>query len=118
MRLFRGRRWSRLVAVTLLLATAYGLPHIAQDDGCVEGTLAFDAQHDESRHAFRPDTVAERDHCAICHWSRSLRVSRVPVGVLAAQIVQPSFVLRIVGRIHVPPVLENLPARAPPAPLL
>ena len=119
MSLFRMRQLSRVVALALLLATARGLPHIAQDDdACVSEALASITQHDESRHAFRAGRTVEREHCAVCHWTRSLRTLRAAVAVVAAQVVHPQLIVESTGRLHLPPVSENLPARAPPTALL
>lgn len=116
MSLLRLRRWSRVVSVVLLCAAAGGLPHFAADDpGCLIPVESFDA-HEETQHVVRAaGAVHTADHCAICHWTRSLRSPRagsVPVG---AAPLSSATLLRLQPPVHPAPVMEHLPARAPPA---
>ena len=110
------RRSSRLIAAVVLLASMWQLPHRAQDDEiCVP---AATEAHDESKHVFT--AVADydhRDHCAICHWLRTLKpaYSAGPVATTGAdaglRLAAPaSSSLRDPGT-------GQLPARAPPSQL-
>src|ERR671913_1172247 len=65
------RRSSRAVAAIVLLVSMWQVPHRAVDDEiCAPG--ASEA-HDESKHVFTGGSEAEhQDHCAICHWLRSI----------------------------------------------
>ena len=114
MRLGWLRRSSRLVAAVVLLMSLWQLPHQAQDDRiCVP---AAEEAHDESKHVFRPaDGADHQDHCAICHWLRSLKPgsSTRPAALSAADTgarwhASASADLRDPGA-------DRLPARAPPA---
>lgn len=109
------RRWTRVVATLLLLATAARLPHLAADDAaCLPAVVG---EHDETQHGFQPGSPAEDDHCAVCHWTRSLRSLRAPV-TQAAIHVAPRAILVHVGDAAVPSAsVEQLPARAPPSAL-
>jgi mono/diheme cytochrome c family protein len=113
------RRWSRVVAVMLFLAMAGGLPHIGQDDPACDGAAQYSEAGDASQHGLRAaGPAAGHDHCALCHWTRSLRSPLTPLGVLVATVTHSSPVSRTAAPPPSAPVLEHLPARAPPAPLL
>ena len=113
------RRASRLVAVVLLLASARGLPHLAQDDfACVPSALSYAGPHDESQHGLQPAGAAhEQEHCAVCHWTRSLRSPRAHVAGSAASEHSASAVHGAASSAPLAPALDNLPARAPPSSL-
>jgi hypothetical protein len=114
----RMRRWCRVVAVVLLLATARGLPHLDRDDPACIGGVWLLSGHDESQHAIGASAApVPEDHCAICHWTRSLRPPLASVAVLVAR-APLTLVDRAPAVAPLTPVLENLPARAPPATLL
>jgi hypothetical protein len=119
MSLSRMRRWSRVVAVMLLIAAARGTPHFAQDDiGCDLAILAA-AEHDESKHGFRSSgDSGERDHCALCHWSRLLRSPLTALGVNVTPAAPAALEQGFVAPAPVSPIPEELPARAPPSFLL
>ena len=118
MSLTRIRRSSRIIAALLLLA-AVRLPHAAVDDAaCVPAEMGTFAGHDESQHGFRAGSPNEREHCAVCHWTRSLRAPRTPSAVAAAEFAPPA-VLHLAEPAEVlSAVLEHLPARAPPSAIL
>jgi len=113
------RRWSRLVAV-LLLCTAARLPHLAADDfACVDSSAPAYAGHDETKHGLRPATSDDDgEHCAVCHWTRTLRSPRAVVGMLYAGIEPASVLHATSGRAFSTAIARNLPARAPPSQLL
>ena len=115
MRLDRLRRWSRAIAVVLLVA-AIRLPHAAVDDAaCLPVAIPSYGDHDESQHGLQPGSQAEPEHCAVCHWTRSLRSPRTLLNLGAAEVSPPTTV-------HGPDqtqarsaVVDNVPARAPPS---
>ena len=118
MSVLRLRRWSRLVSVVLLCAAAGGLPHSAADDpGCLTPVESFDAHHETQHVVGAAGGAHTSDHCAICHWTRSLRAPRTGPVPGAAQALSSATLLRFHSPVHAAPVMEHLPARAPP-PLL
>jgi hypothetical protein len=120
MALDRLRRWSRVIAVVLLVA-AIRLPHAAVDDAaCMPAAIPSYGDHDESQHSLQPGpgSQAESEHCAVCHWTRSLRSPRTLLNLGVAELSPPSIVLRLDRAEVLPAVVDNLPARAPPADLL
>lgn len=113
------RRWSRMVAVILLIAAIPAMPHFAQDDLACDLTGLAPAQHDESQHGFRASGDAtEREHCALCHWSRSLRSPLTALGLTVAPASAAAIEHSLLAAPPASPVLEHLPARAPPAAVL
>ena len=108
------RRSSRAIAAILLLTSMLQLPHRSQDDEiCTPGDPV---SHDESRHAFTPETsVPPPTHCAICHWTRWVKPvfssgSAVTLGLdLRGAVSAPSALLLR------DPSADRLPPRGPPA---
>jgi hypothetical protein len=118
MSLPRLRRPSRFIAVVLLLAAAR-LPHIAGDDGaCLPGAIPSYVAHDESQHSLESGSPHEDDHCAVCHWTRSLRSPRTAVASAAAQVNPPTLLHRSDAAAARSADVAHLPARAPPSALL
>jgi hypothetical protein len=112
MSLPRLRRWSRALSVLLLLASVSGVPHLEVDDpACVPVA----EQHDETKHGIRPGAPHQAEHCAVCHWTRTLRAPKPVLAVWIAQFAPSSSVTRERREIPHAPVLEQMPARAPPA---
>ena len=67
------RRSSRAVAAFLLLVSMWQMPHLGQDDDVCAPAQA--EAHDESKHVFTtPTAAADQEHCAICHWMRSMNL--------------------------------------------
>src|SRR5687768_7779217 len=68
MNLARMRRWSRVLAVILLIAAGRGLAHFAQDDpGCTPGVIQPYGTHQQSDHALAEALRADhQNHCAVC----------------------------------------------------
>jgi hypothetical protein len=119
MSLMRIRRWSRLIATILVVAAFPAMPHFAQDDLACDLAATASAQHDASQHGFRAaGDTGERDHCALCHWARSLRSPLTPLGVTASPAAAAAIEHALVAAVPVAPALATLPARAPPAGLL
>jgi hypothetical protein len=118
MSLTRFRRSSRVIAAVLLLAAAR-LPHVAVDDAaCVPAAIPGYGEHDESQHGFQANVPAGSEHCAVCHWTRSLRSPRAVLTLAVAEVAPPVIVHRIAEAEVVSAFLEDLPARAPPSSLL
>lgn len=108
------RRSSRLVAGLVLLASLWQLPHRAEDDRiCAPGAAEA---HDESKHVFTAaDGAGHQDHCAVCHWLRSIKpgfsssmLAAVPTDAGRRLIPLTAGGLRDPGS-------DRRPARAPPS---
>ena len=111
------RRWARVVAMILLIAAGRGLPHFAQDDlGCAPGLLLEAAGADGSAHVIGgAPPVHPKTHCALCHWSRSLRSPLSSLSSWVAQAPPPTLVARRPASAAAAVVLPAVPARAPPS---
>jgi hypothetical protein len=118
MTLLRMRRWSRVVALAVALATVR-LPHVGLDDAaCAPSAEGSYAPHNETDHSIRSAGQQASDHCAICHFIRSARSSRPPVAASAAYC---PILEQIPGdAVRFPSVAPHaeVPARAPPSTLL
>ena len=112
------RRWSRVIAALLLLAAAR-LPHVGADDAaCLPAAIPAVGEHDESQHGFQAaGTAVEDEHCAVCHWSRTLRTLRATLTVAPAEVTPPAPLHRSDDPAILSASLEHLPARAPPSAL-
>ena len=110
------RRWSRVLAVVLLLTAARGVPHLGLDDlACELGGYEGSTPHDESTHVLRPaPTDDPQDHCAVCHWARLLRSSRLSLTSWSVHLAPALAVVTTPSRALTPFSLGGLPARAPP----
>ena len=117
MRLWRLRRWTRLVALVLLVASAR-LPHLGQDDQACAGLVAAGSSQDASGLIEASGVASQSDHCAICHWTRLLRSPLTIVRVTVASTGPAILVSQRALPVHADPVAAHLPARAPPAILL
>jgi len=112
------RRWSRAVAIVLLIAGLPGLSHLAEDDAACLSADEGLARHDETRHGMKAaGSQHQQDHCAICHWSRSLRAPRPATAMLPRQLPVSSPVPLAVESTELTLALDRAPARAPPASL-
>jgi hypothetical protein len=111
------RRWARLVALVLLVASAR-LPHAGQDDQACAPLFSDRASRDAGALVESSGQTSPTDHCAICHWTRLLRSPLTVVGVTIASDGPATQISRQLPPVHVDPVTEHLPARAPPATLL
>lgn len=111
--LLRGS--ARRLAALLVLISLWSLPHVVQADDVCRSTGV--EEHDESKHVFHgsDSSTAHPEHCAICHWMRSL---------------QPGFALRATALadpgtgsplVPVSPAAQGngarnrIPSRAPPS---
>ena len=119
MSLERLRRWSRLVAAVLVVAMCGGVPHLRQDDlACAPSGAGPFEGHEETDHQLAPaGSPAHDDHCAICHWSRSLRSPLAETAAWAPGLPPALRVHRDAPRAFAAPALDSLPARAPPSAL-
>jgi hypothetical protein len=115
MRFMRTHRWLRLVAA-LLLFTTVRLPHVDLDDAaCAPVPSGAYAAHDETQHALGTAKHDTTDHCALCHWTRTLRSSRPQsTGSIADS---PRLAHLAGGAVAARPgaTPASLPARAPPS---
>ena len=116
MTLDRVRRSSRLVAVMLLLAMFRGAVHLAQDDfACAPASGSAYQQHAETDHQLVSGDQPADEHCALCHWVRTLRAPRAVLAGWVAHLAAPTLLDRAPVRVHGTPFLPQLAPRAPPA---
>jgi hypothetical protein len=108
------RRWARAVALVLLVASAR-LPHVGQDDQACAPVFAGGSSQDYSALGAGSGVESQPEHCAICHWTRLLRSPLTSVGLTSGSLMPATVVLRHAPPLHVDPVDNLLPARAPPA---
>src|SRR5687767_10705457 len=103
---------TRLVASLLLLVSLWGASHRRLDDAaCLPVTAG---EHDESKHAFAPVAPAEHDHCAVCHWMRSVKPAFTSIAASAASLAHAGEIAAASSIAHRAPAGAQLPARAPP----
>jgi hypothetical protein len=114
MRLAWLRPSSRVIAAVLLLTSLWQLPHRAQDDEiCVPAAAEA---HDESKHVFTNVGAADhQDHCAICHWLRSLKPAFSSGHAVAAPTNPGRRLTASTFGVLRDPGADRLPARAPPS---
>ena len=107
------RRSSRLIAVIILFASLWQLPHRSQDDEiCAPAAEA----HDESRHIVTsPDEPAHPDHCAVCHWVRWMKPLFAAAPALTGNQGGGSDVAPVSAALQRDPSFDRRPARAPPS---
>src|SRR5687768_5114286 len=108
------RRSSRAVAAIVLLVSMWQMPHRGQDDDICAPALG--EAHDESKHVFT--SVSEsghQDHCAVCHWLRSMNPGLGVRGVAAVPAASDNRFCSLVSRSLRDPGSSRLPARAPPS---
>jgi hypothetical protein len=117
MRLWRGRRWARLLAA-MLLAASVRLPHAAQDDLACSALFAGASSQDGSTLIPGAGLTPQADHCAICHWTRLLRSPLAADGVAIGGVGPATLVSRVPLSAPSDPVHQKLSARAPPSTLL
>ena len=116
MRCWRLRRWSRVVAFVLLLASVRPV-HIASDDeACSPWPDALSAQSGAPSLARQNGPSPDgQEHCAVCHWTRLLRSPLTQTGVTIAVAAATTPLERTGPDSYVSPTHDHLPARAPPA---
>ena len=107
------RRSARTVSAVLVVLSLWSLPHRSQPDICLPAGLE---EHDESKHVYTAASqAAHEDHCAICHWMRTLK----PTFASSPYTVNPSgasasITVQARGSQN-PSALRQIPPRAPPA---
>lgn len=107
------RMWLRRAAIVLLFVSGSSFLHRPQgDDVCLpDGVEA----HDESRHVVTADIKAGHgEHCAVCHWMRTLKPAFASRPVWAGSDDRRSPLILTSGLYRQGAALHNLPARAPP----
>ena len=114
MSLSRMRRWSRVVALAVVLTTVR-LPHVGLDDAaCAPAAEGTYAPHSETDHSLRSAAQPDSDHCAICHLTRSTRMSRPQVAACAADCPAVELIAAESTQSAFSAPHAQLPARAPP----
>lgn len=107
------RRGARTVSAVLVVLSLWSLPHRSQPDICLPAGLE---EHDESKHVYTAASqAAHEDHCAVCHWMRSLKPAFTSSPYAAATSDSSSAVTLQARRSQRPSALRQLPPRAPPA---
>ena len=107
------RRSSRAVAAVVLLVSMWQMPHLGQDDDIC--APAQTEAHDESKHVFTtPTAAAAQEHCAICHWVRSMNLGLGMRELTAVPVESDSRFLALVSHSLRDPGTNRIPARAPP----
>jgi hypothetical protein len=107
------RRSSRAVAAVVLLVSMWQLPHRVQDDAmCAPGAAEA---HDESKHVFTSvGASVDQDHCAVCHWLRSLNPAQGVRGLTGVPVQSGSRFCAPASRSLRDRGTDRIPARAPP----
>jgi hypothetical protein len=108
------RRSSRAVAAIVLLVSMWQMPHRAVDDEiCAPGAAEA---HDESKHVFTTVSgTGHQDHCAICHWLRSIDPGQGQRTLTAVPVASDARFFALVSGSLRAPDSSRIPARAPPA---
>jgi hypothetical protein len=115
MRLVRVRRWSRVVALLLLVASLRPFHAAADDPGCAWADAV--SSHDGTSFLGKTTAAASgtQDHCAICHWTRLLRSPLTETGFTVAATAATAPLECVGPHGYVAPTHDHFPARAPPA---
>ena len=108
------RRSSRAVAAIVLLVSMWQMPHGAADDEiCAPGQAEA---HDESKHVFTTASDSDhQDHCAICHWLRSIDPRLGMRGLTAVPVASDTRFFALASRSLRDAGSSRIPARAPPS---
>jgi hypothetical protein len=107
------RRSSRAVAAIVVLVSMWQMPHLGQDDDICAPAQA--EAHDESKHVFTTATAAaDQEHCAICHWVRSMNLGLRMRELTAVPVASDSRFLALASHSLRDPGNSRIPARAPP----
>ena len=113
MRLVRLRRWSRVVALLLLVVSVRPFHAASDDPGCAWPDAV--STRDGASALVKAGGAATPDHCAICHWTRLLRSPRTETGVTVIAAPATATLETSGPRVYLAPTHDHLPARAPPA---
>ena len=107
------RGYARTVAAVLVLLSLWSLPHRSQPDICVPAGIE---EHDEAKHVYTaPSQAAHEDHCAVCHWMRSLKPAFSSRPYTATGSDRSAAVYVRVFDTRRQSALREIPPRAPPA---
>jgi hypothetical protein len=112
MRFFRRQWMSRTIALLLLLVAASGMPHGSADDPACR--VPQGEQAGQPSPAIGAETTLDHEHCAICHWTRSLRSPLVAAVGSDVPLAAGLMILPGIAADRRSPDTDNLPARAPP----
>ena len=108
------RRSSRAVAAIVLLVSMWQFPHRGEDDDVCAPAQA--EAHDESKHVFTgASDSAHQEHCAICHWLRSMNPGLGMGGLTAIPVQSDTRFVALASRSLRDPASSRIPARAPPS---
>src|SRR5829696_3719265 len=107
------RRSSRAVAAIVLLVSMWQMPHRGADDEfCAPGAAEA---HDESKHVFTSvSDTGHQDHCAICHWLRSIDPGHGLRAMTAVPVASDTRFFALVSGSLRAPDSSRITARAPP----
>lgn len=109
----RLRGSARTVSAVLVVLSLWTLPHSSQPDICLP---AGTEEHDASRHVYTAGSkAADDEHCAVCHWMRSLKPAFTSRPLGAADNSRSVAVLVQAGRGSFRSAVDHLSPRAPPA---
>ena len=114
MRLVRLRRWSRVVALLLLVISVRPFHAAADDPGCAWPEAVSTRDGASSLGKATGAAQSTQDHCAICHWTRLLRSPLSGTGFTVAAIAATTTLESTGSSGYVAPTHDHLPARAPP----
>ena len=76
----------------------------------------YQVQLDEAKHIFTTaDQVEHTEHCAICHWVRTLKPNLSATEAVGTDLLHGTAVGARAPGIRRDPAADRLPARAPPS---
>jgi hypothetical protein len=107
------RRSSRILSLWLLVVSLWGLPHRA--DGADTCPPAGAEPHDESKHVFSSETRDHGEHCAVCHWLRSVKPGLTERAAAETRVPLASSLAPTNHHCSCDAAARRLPARAPPS---
>jgi hypothetical protein len=108
------RRWTRVVALLLLVASVRPFHSASDDPGCAWPDAVSTRDGHSVLAKATEASSGTQDHCAICHWTRLLRSPLTETGLTVA-VSQATTALQSAGPSdYVAPTHDHLPARAPP----
>jgi hypothetical protein len=114
MRCWRLKRWSRVVALVLLLASLRPIHTASDDEACSPWAPSTQSSTATLARENGP-SPGSQEHCAVCHWTRLLRSPLTQTGVTFAVAPATTPLERTRPGFYVSPTHDHLPARAPPA---
>src|SRR5690349_24381997 len=115
MRFVRVRRWTRIVALLLLVASVRPFHSASDDPGCAWPDAVSSRDGGSALAKATGTATGAQDHCAICHWTRVLRSPLTETGVTVVALSATATLESSGPRVCLAPTHDHLPARAPPA---